>query len=85
MGSDPRNPWSNAMSEGEREERRVCRQQHRAWWWVSVYKANYSWFNGRRRTPSDYSEVRCGECGRRWRTKAAYVEALPMRNPREGK
>ncbi len=41
---------------------------------VIVYKANYSLFNGGRRTPSAYSEVACLNCERRWRTKAAYVD-----------
>lgn len=45
-------------------------------WVVLTLRANYSAFNGYRRTPSDYSEVRCLECGRRWRTKAAYVDNL---------
>ena len=31
---------------------------------------NYSAFNGYRRTPSNYSCVRCLKCGRYWRTKA---------------
>jgi hypothetical protein len=42
----------------------------------TVYRANYSSFNGGRRTPSEYSEVICSRCGRRWRTKAAYVDTL---------
>jgi len=28
-------------------------------------------------TPSAYSEVTCGTCERRWRTKATYVDQLP--------
>lgn len=44
---------------------------------ADVRRANYSTFNGRRRTPSAYSQVSCGECGRWWRTKAAYVDDLP--------
>jgi len=27
-------------------------------------------------TPSDYSEVQCGDCGIAWRTKATYVDQL---------
>ncbi|WP_052398055.1 hypothetical protein [Streptomyces sp. NRRL F-5123] len=52
-------------------------RDHRPAWRVEVRKANYSAFNGGRRTPSDYSQVRCGECGARWRTKAAYVAKTP--------
>lgn len=50
---------------------------HQHAWRVTVYRANYSAFNGYRRTRSDYSEVVCTIDGRRWRTKAAYVEELP--------
>lgn len=56
---------------------RECGGNHRADWRVTVYKANYSAFNGGRRTPSQYSELVCLTCGRRWRTKAAYVESTP--------
>lgn len=55
-------------------DRKAHRPLH---WYVTVRKANYSAFNGGRRTPSDYSEVRCFKCGARWRTKAAYVDELP--------
>ena len=48
-------------------------------WCVAVRKANYSAFNGYRRTPSDYSEVVCQTCGARWRTNAKYVDTLPGR------
>lgn len=54
-----------------------CVREHRPGWTVTVREANYSAFNGYRRTPSAYSEVRCMICGRRWRTKAAYVKTLP--------
>lgn len=53
------------------------RKDHRSSWRVTVYRANYSAFNGYRRTRSDYSEVTCTLDGHRWRTKAAYVEELP--------
>lgn len=53
------------------------RKNHQSAWVVSVRKANYSAFNGGRRTPSDYSEVRCPKCLGVWRTKAAYVDELP--------
>lgn len=46
-------------------------------WRVLDYKCNYSKFNGRRYTPSDYSAVTCRACGAVWRTKAGYVEELP--------
>lgn len=45
--------------------------------WVIVdYKCNFSAFNGWRKQPSDYSSVRCVECGFSWRTKAGYVSKL---------
>ena len=44
---------------------------------VTVYRANFSTFNGRHWTPSDYSEVRCICCGSVWRSKAAYIDELP--------
>lgn len=47
-------------------------------WVIHVYRANYSAFNGYRCTPSDYSEVGCTACGARWRTKAGYVNQLPV-------
>ncbi len=50
--------------------------EHRPQWRVVVRKANYSTFNGGKRTPSAYSEVRC-PCGHTWRTRAAYVDSLP--------
>jgi hypothetical protein len=52
-------------------------QDHRTRWVVLVRKANYSAFNGGRRTVSDYSELHCRQCGAVWRTKAAYVDELP--------
>ncbi|MFD4397241.1 hypothetical protein [Kitasatospora sp. NPDC058478] len=56
----------------------TCRDKtHRPRWRVQLRNANRSAFNGYRLTPSDYSEVRCGECGHVWRTKAAYVTTLP--------
>jgi hypothetical protein len=53
------------------------RKAHRPHWRVTVRHANYSAFNGGRRTPSDYSEVHCQACGHVWRTKAAYVDTIP--------
>lgn len=46
-------------------------------WVVTDYRCNYSAFNGYRRTPSDYSQVKCTECGTYWRSKGAYVDSLP--------
>jgi len=60
----------------ERERTRVCMQNHRSHWRVTVRRGNYSAFSGGRFTPSAYSEVQCTRCDRRWRTKAAYVDTL---------
>lgn len=57
------------------------RTGHRSTWSVDVRNANYSAFNGGRRTPSAYSQVYCGTCGAVWRTKAAYVDTLPNTRP----
>jgi hypothetical protein len=53
---------------------------HRRHWVVEVRRANYSAFNGGRRTPSDYSQLHCTACGAVWRTKAAYVDQIPDAN-----
>lgn len=59
----------------------TCRVRgHRKSWYVTVRRANYSAFNGGRRTPSTYSEVRCSDCPTVWRTKAKYVDVLPDGN-----
>jgi hypothetical protein len=50
---------------------------HRSSWEVLVRNANYSAFNGGRRTPSAYSSLRCRACKAVWRTKAAYVKYVP--------
>ena len=58
----------------------ACRkEQHRPWWVVIQRGYNMSAFNGYRRTPSDYSLIRCtfATCHAVWRTKAAYVGDLP--------
>ena len=52
-------------------------RSHRPRWTVAVRQANYSAFNGGRRTPSAYSLVMCEACPTAWRTKAKYVAALP--------
>jgi hypothetical protein len=55
----------------------ACRNRsHRPFWLVLQYRYNCSAFNGGRKTPSDYSTVRCRECDISWRTNAAYVETL---------
>lgn len=54
-----------------------CRPQNRKYWVITAYKSNCSAFNGNRLTRSDYSAIRCMACDACWRTKAAYVEALP--------
>lgn len=53
------------------------RKNHRPYWRMAVRKANYSAFNGYRRTPSAYSQLTCLECRGVWRTKAACVAATP--------
>jgi hypothetical protein len=56
----------------------ACKDKdHKPRWVVIVRQANYSAFNGYRRTPSDYSLVKCRTCDRHWRTRAAYVAGLP--------
>ena len=57
----------------------ACKETtHRAggYWVVVTRNGNHSAFNGGRFTPSDYSLVRCLECGAMWRTKAAFVRTL---------
>lgn len=51
--------------------------EHKPGWTVDVREANYSAFNGGRRTPSAYSQVHCDACPTVWRTKANYVKTLP--------
>lgn len=50
---------------------------------VVVTKRHYnrSAFNGYRDTYSDYSEVRCMDCGQFWRTNAKWVETTPDGKP----
>jgi hypothetical protein len=60
-----------------REHVTPCMRDHRGAWTVVHRECNFSAFNGYHYTPSDYSLVLCGTCGRRWRTKAAYVRTLP--------
>lgn len=50
---------------------------HKPDWFVDGRNCNYSAFNGWRRTPSAYSQVWCPNCYITWRSKGAYVDALP--------
>ena len=58
-----------------------CMCGTRTAWYVVERNCNYSAFNGYKWTWSPYSQVRCATCGRSWRTKAAYVRALPDTPP----
>lgn len=55
----------------------VCKDHDRSHWVVEQREGNASAFNGYHWTRSDYSMVRCLSCQKSWRTKAAYVRALP--------
>ncbi len=46
------------------------------YWRIIQLLCNYSAFSGYHRTASDYSGLRCLNCGTYWRTKAAYVHTL---------
>lgn len=70
-------PTEYGQSRKECEEVLECQREHREHWVVIQYKCNHSAFNGGHRTPSDYSEIACAECRRRWRTKARYADELP--------
>lgn len=70
-------PTQYGQSREERERTLACIREHRAAWVVVHRQCNFSAFSGYQYTPSDYSLVLCGTCGRRWRTKAAYVDTLP--------
>lgn len=70
-------PTQYGLSRQELEENKTCQREHRNSWVVTMREHNRSAFNGYHRTPSDWSEVICGFCGRRWRTKADYVRQLP--------
>lgn len=56
----------------------ICDQPREKRLRVVVYKGNYSAFNGGRFQSSDYSLIRCLQCGKFFRTKAAYVSELDM-------
>ncbi|MFD0393386.1 hypothetical protein ACFQ3Z_16265 [Streptomyces nogalater] len=58
----------------------ACKDRtHRPQWVVVQRNFNRSAFNGYRVTPSAYSLIRCTtvDCRKVWRTKAAFVNALP--------
>lgn len=61
----------------------IDEKKHRDRWYSPPEDryCNYSAFSGYRRTPSDYSQIHCGECGRTWRSKGIYVELLPGADP----
>jgi hypothetical protein len=65
------------MSDRRRQETLDCQRAHRDHWAVVQRNGNASAFNGYHWQWSAYSLVRCGHCGRRWRTKANYVRHLP--------
>lgn len=52
-------------------------------WRIVDYRCNYSAFNGYHKTPSDYSRIRCLDCGHHWRTNASYVDELKMDSDRK--
>jgi hypothetical protein len=70
-------PTQYGQSREERERTLACMRGHRDTWAVVQRQCNFSAFNGYHYTPSAWSLVLCGTCGRRWRTKAAYVGSLP--------
>lgn len=49
-------------------------------WVIIHYKHNHSAFESPKYAPhySEYSTVYCNSCGGLWRTKAKYVESLPL-------
>lgn len=55
----------------------ACRRDHFPTWRVTVRNGNHSAFSGGRFTPSPYSALWCGSCGRAWRSKAPYVARVP--------
>jgi hypothetical protein len=70
-------PTEYGLSRQERQHNLMCQRAHRDDWVVTMRNFNMSAFNGYHHTSSDYSELVCLECGRRWRTKARYVRHLP--------
>jgi hypothetical protein len=70
------------LSAESRARAAACAREHRATWRVLARECNYSAFNGYHYTPSDYSSLRCGTCGRCWRSNAGYVAQVPDVEPR---
>lgn len=52
-------------------------------WRVLDRNCNYSAFNGRQWTTSEYSACKCLKCRTVWRTKAAYVVLIKDATPAE--
>jgi len=52
-------------------------------WVIEQFRCNHSAFNGYHWTASDYSTVRCLECGCVGRTKAKFVDDLREAHPGE--
>lgn len=70
-------PTEYGQSRDERERTVTCMREHRASWVVVARRCNHSAFNGYHWTPSNYSGIKCLDCGRYWRTDAGYVRTLP--------
>jgi len=72
------------MSGGTACECEGTRKERMKNWVVKHLLHNHSYFGpGPRGSyhPSDYSEVWCKKCNKRWRTKAKYVFSLPYEDP----
>lgn len=66
----------------------ICKRRYAAdfrakFWRIVQFMCNHSAFNGYHKTSSDYSSLRCLNCGRYWRTKANYVYTLRQANDKE--
>jgi len=55
-----------------------CEEPDRRLWRITTYKGNLSHFSKGGYATSAYSQLRCLECGRYWRTKAKYVDEIAM-------
>lgn len=63
----------------------TCTPKDRSQWKVIDRNCNYSAFSGYAWTYSEYSSVTCQKCKNVWRTKARYVEELPIMTDEERK